>query len=170
MNEKLNFIKDYIDEVKFNELKESVQNGTMKVSSLNYIVSNATQKEAGEVFDINFKPSFEVENKLGEPVEVIKIDTLKDVLSQQQGETISTKIYDSDNYFTKIKEQLSNEHGVEIKSAKELAANIDKVGTLNPIRTEFANKLELIKELNNELKGDDNDFINKYIDIFLLPF
>ncbi|WOE70487.1 hypothetical protein RZR97_02690 [Hydrogenimonas thermophila] len=100
----------------------------------------------------------------GESYEMVRIDSLKNLLDGKLNETVSYAIYNnSPKYFESLARKLQNEYGLEINNAEDLSKHFDKIGKPNEIREQFATKIEETIVINKKLKGDD-EFVNKYID------
>ena len=163
-------IKDYSKEKEYEDFTNQIKNS--EISKLN--LNNALAKVTNKVLPIDFKTNI-LKNIKFEPKEIhqelIKINSLKNLSNSMNSaknnfevnETVSNAIFNSPKYFENIASRLHNEHGIEIKTAKDLSDNFNKIGQENPIRNELLNYLKDIQQSNNSLKNDD-EYINKYID------
>lgn len=146
----------------YDSLLDKLNSYNLKSVDLNYFISNLTEGKKYEklVLPVDLKKGLVIENRI-ELRQMVEIDSLKSLLSEEVHETIGKAIFNnSPNHFETLASRLSSEHGVDINSPDELAKHIDKLSKPSELRSlinsEVAKKIEEFRKENNLL--DDEKF------------
>ncbi|MEV9530250.1 relaxase/mobilization nuclease domain-containing protein [Aliarcobacter butzleri] len=164
---KLNYlVKDYSNKKEYEDFINQAKNGDISKLNLNNSLAKATSNNNNiKVLPIDLKKNI-LESIKFEPKEItqdlVKIDSLKNI---KIDETISNAIFNSPKYFENIAKRLKNDHGIEIKTAKDLSDNFQKIGKPAELRTLLSKTIQYkigeFKELNN-LNNEES--FNKYLE------
>ena len=129
-------VKEYSNKKEYEDFINQAKNGDISKLNPNNSLAKATSNNNNiKVLPINLKKNL-LESVKFESKEVtqelVKIDSLKNI---KINETVSNAIFNSPKYFENIAKRLQNDHGIEIKTAKDLSDNFDKIGKPAELRT-----------------------------------
>ncbi|MCT7611717.1 hypothetical protein N5U20_00695 [Aliarcobacter butzleri] len=159
-------VKGYSNKKEYEDFIKEIKNGNISKLNLNNALAKATSNNNNiKVLPIDLKKNI-TENIKFEPKEItqelVKIDSLKNI---KINETVSNAIFNSPKFFENIANRLQNEHGIEIKTAKDLSDNFDKIGKSSDLRNlitkTIQHKINNFRQENNI--QNERDF-NKYIE------
>lgn len=159
-------VKDYSNKKEYEVFINQVKNGDISKLNLNNTLAKVTSNNENiKVLPIDLKKNI-INNIKFEPKEItqelVKIDSLKYI---KVDETVSNAIFNSPKYFENIAKRLQSEHNIEIKTAKDLYNNFDKIGKPAELRTLLSKtiqyKISEFRELNNI---NNEESFNKYLE------
>ncbi|MFX4277215.1 relaxase/mobilization nuclease domain-containing protein [Aliarcobacter butzleri] len=159
-------IKEYSNIKEHENLMKEIKSGNVSKLNLNNALAKATSNNNNiKVLPINFKKNL-LESVKFESKEItqelVKIDSLKNI---KINETVSNAIFNSPKYFENIAKRLKDDHGIKIKTAKDLSDNFQKIGKPAELRTILSKtiqyKIDEFRELNNL---NNQESFNKYLE------